>query len=52
MIAMVIDFQVEIAFDWQFASALAMLLLVVTVAGFAIYNRVVGLQTLFESKTS
>ena len=52
MIAMVIDFQVEIAFDWQFASALAMLLLVITVAGFALYNRVVGLQSLFESKTS
>ena len=52
MIAMVIDFQVEIAFNWQFASALAMLLLLITVVGFAVYNRAVGLQSLFESKTA
>jgi putative spermidine/putrescine transport system permease protein len=51
MIAMLIEYQVEFALNWNFASALAVILLVITLSGFALYNRVVGLRALFESKT-
>jgi len=50
MISMLIDSQVETYFDWGFASALATILLVCTLILFAIYERVVGLQRLFEAK--
>jgi putative spermidine/putrescine transport system permease protein len=51
MIAMVIEHHVEQTLNWGFAAALATLLLVAMVLLFWIYNRVLGLQTLFESKT-
>jgi ABC-type spermidine/putrescine transport system permease subunit I len=50
MIAMVIEEQVELGVNWGFASALAIILLVLTTAGFILYDRVVGLKTLLESK--
>lgn len=51
MISMLIDSQVETYFDWGFASALATVLLVCTLILFAIYERAVGLQRLFEAKS-
>jgi len=51
MISMLIDSQVETYFDWGFASALAAVLLVCTLILFAIYQRVVGMQRLFEAKS-
>lgn len=50
MIAMVIEQQVELGVNWGFASALAIILLLLTTAGFILYDRVVGLKTLLESK--
>jgi len=50
MVAMVIYEHVERTLNWNFASALAVLLLVVTVLGFILYNRLVGLRVLLESK--
>ena len=47
---MLIDSQVETYFDWGFASALATVLLVCTLALFFVYERVVGLKRLFEAK--
>ncbi len=52
MIAMVIDHHIEQTLNWPFAAALATVLLVAMLFLFWIYNRVLGLQTLFESKTS
>jgi len=50
MIAMVIEQQVELGSNWSFASALAIILLFLTTAGFLLYDRFVGLKSLFESK--
>jgi ABC-type spermidine/putrescine transport system permease subunit I len=50
MIAMVIEQQVELGANWGFASALAIILLLLTTAGFLLYDRFVGLKVLFESK--
>jgi len=50
MIAMVIEQQVELALNFNLASALAIILLIVTIAGFVLYDRLLGLKTLFESK--
>ncbi len=50
MIAMVIEQQVELGSNWAFASALAIILLLLTTAGFLLYDRLVGLKSLFESK--
>ncbi|SDV46736.1 ABC transporter permease [Chitinasiproducens palmae] len=50
LISMVIEAQVETYFDWNFASALAALLLGSTLVLFALYERLVGLNRLFESK--
>ncbi len=50
MIAMVIENQVGVVMDWGFASALAMVLLVLTVAGFLLYDRLLGLERLFAAK--
>lgn len=48
-VAMVIDQQVEIGGDFGFAAALAAILLALTLVAFAVYDRLVGLKTLFES---
>jgi ABC-type spermidine/putrescine transport system permease subunit I len=49
MIAMLIEHEVEFTLNWSFASALAVILLAVTLAGFALYNRFVRLDRLFQS---
>jgi putative spermidine/putrescine transport system permease protein len=48
MIAMLIEREVEFTLNWSFASALAVILLVLTLAGFVVYNRFVRLDRLFE----
>lgn len=48
MIAMLIEHEIEFTLNWSFASALAVLLLVITLVGFALYNRCVGLARLFQ----
>lgn len=50
MIAMVIDQQVELTLNWNLASALAIMLLAITIAGFVLYDRLLGLKSLMESK--
>lgn len=50
-ISMVIDYQVEHAFDINFAAALAGVLLALSLAGFLLYDRLVGFRSLLESKT-
>jgi putative spermidine/putrescine transport system permease protein len=50
MIAMVIEQHVELGADWGFAAALAVVLLVLTICGFLLYDRLVGLKSFFESK--
>ena len=49
MIAMLIEREVEITLNWGFASALAVILLALTLAGFALAQRVVRLDRLFGS---
>jgi ABC-type spermidine/putrescine transport system permease subunit I len=51
MIAMLIEREVEITLNWSFASALAVILLALTLAGFAGYNRIVRLERVFEGRT-
>ncbi|QRM33073.1 ABC transporter permease [Microvirga sp. VF16] len=50
MISMLVESQVETYFDWGFASALATVLLICTLVLFAVYERLVGLNRLFEAK--
>jgi putative spermidine/putrescine transport system permease protein len=49
-IPMLIEAQVETYFNWGFASALATILLACTLALFALYEKFVGLNKLFEAK--
>ena len=51
MIAMLIEREVEFTLNWSFASALAVILLVLTLVGFFGYNRVVRLERVFEGRT-
>lgn len=50
MISMIIQQQVETYFDWGFASALAAILLALTLVAFFAYERIVGLEHLFRSR--
>ena len=50
MIAMLIEREVEFTLNWSFASALAVILLVLTLIGFVGYNRIVRLERLFEAR--
>jgi ABC-type spermidine/putrescine transport system permease subunit I len=50
MIAMLIEREVEFTLNWSFASALAMILLALTLVGFVAYNRVARLDRLFEGR--
>jgi putative spermidine/putrescine transport system permease protein len=50
MISMVIYEQVNQTMDWQFASALSVVLLLLTVVVFIVYNRLVGMRSLLESR--
>jgi putative spermidine/putrescine transport system permease protein len=49
MIAMLIEREVEFTLNWSFASALAVILLVLTLIGFVGYNRIVRLERIFEA---
>lgn len=51
MIAMLIEREVEFTLNWSFASALAVILLVLTLIGFIGYNRVVRLDRIFEARS-
>jgi len=50
MIAMLIEREVEYTLNWSFASALAVILLVLTLIGFLGYNRIVRLERVFEAR--
>ena len=50
MIAMLIEREVEFTLNWSFASALAVILLVLTLIGFVGYNRIVRLERVFEPR--
>jgi putative spermidine/putrescine transport system permease protein len=51
MIAMLIEREVEFTLNWSFASALAVILLMLTLIGFAAYNRLVRLDRIFEARS-
>jgi ABC-type spermidine/putrescine transport system permease subunit I len=48
---MLIEREVEFTLNWSFASTLAVVLLVLTLAGFVVYNRLVRLEQLFEGRS-
>jgi ABC-type spermidine/putrescine transport system permease subunit I len=50
MIAMLIEHEVEFTVNWAFASALATILLLLTLIGFAAYNRFARLERVFEAR--
>ena len=50
MLATIIAYQVDILLNWNFASALAVILLVLTLVSFGIYARILGLRQLLSSK--
>jgi len=50
MIAMLIEREVEFTLNWSFASALAVILLALTLIGFVAYNRLVRLDRIFEAR--
>lgn len=50
MIAMLIEREVEFTMNWSFASALAVILLIITLVGFVAYNRIVRLERVFEGR--
>ena len=50
MIAMLIEREVEFTLNWSFASALAVILLALTLIGFVGYNRIVRLDRVFEAR--
>ncbi len=50
MIAMLIEREVEFTLNWSLASSLAVVLLVITLAGFALLNRAFRLDRLFEGQ--
>lgn len=50
MIAMLIEREVEFTMNWSFASALAVVLLGLTLAGFAVTNRVLRIDRAFEGR--
>jgi len=50
MLSSIIAYQVEILVDWNFASALAVVLLVITLLLFLVYARLVGIKQLVTSK--
>ena len=49
-IAMLIEREVEFTLNWSFASALAVILLILTLVGFVGYNRIVRLERVFEAR--
>jgi putative spermidine/putrescine transport system permease protein len=52
MATMVIVQYVDVSVNWAFASALTMVLLAVILLGFLVFDRIVGLKTVFEARQS
>ena len=50
MIAQVIEQEMSHTFDWSFAAALSTILIVITVCLYAIYNRVMSVDRIYEGK--
>lgn len=50
MLSSIVAYQVEILLNWNFASALAVVLLAITLICFLVYARVVGIKQLVTSK--
>lgn len=50
MIAMLIEHEVEFTLNWPFASALAVILLAITLVGFGLYHRAVRLDRVFQAR--
>lgn len=50
MLASIIAYQVDTALNWNFAAALAVVLLFITFVGFAAYARLLGLRQLLSSR--
>jgi len=48
MIAMLIEHEVEFTLNWSFASTLSVMLLAITLAGLALYNRFARLDRMFQ----
>jgi ABC-type spermidine/putrescine transport system permease subunit I len=51
MIAQLIDQQIETNFDWSMAAAFSVVLLVLVLIFFAIYERIIGFSSLLGSKS-
>jgi putative spermidine/putrescine transport system permease protein len=51
LVAMLIENEVEFTMNWSLASALAVILLIITLLAFVLYNRVVRLERMFEGQT-
>lgn len=49
MIAMLVEHEVEFTLNWSFASALAVILLAITLIGFAVYQRFMRLDRVFQA---
>ncbi len=50
LMAMVVEREIELTMNWAFASAMSIILLVITLGGFLVYYRVVGLGRMLEPK--
>ena len=50
MIAQVIEQEMSHTFDWSFAAALSTILIVITIILYAIYNRVMSVDRIYEGK--
>lgn len=51
LIAMLVEREIELTLNWGFGAAMAVVLLIATLGGFAIYYRVFGLRRILESPT-
>ena len=51
MIGMLVGREVEVTNDWSFASALAIVLLALTMLGFIVCSKVVRLDRIFAART-
>ena len=47
---MLVEREIELTMNWAFASAMAMVLLLITLGGFFVYYRLVGFGKLLEGR--
>jgi putative spermidine/putrescine transport system permease protein len=52
MVAMLIIRDIELAFEWNVASAVTIILVFLVLGGFLLFDRLLGLRALFENKLS